>query len=367
MADHPYADLPASAYWRAGVAELNGAPTPDYCTPKWAITRQDRIATAGSCFAQHLGRHLKRAGFNVLDAEPAPKLLPETLHMEHGYGIYSGRYGNVYTARQMLQLAHEALGKRPMSTEVWGKDGRYVDALRPTIDPVGHGTLQAVRAHRRAHLAKVRELLTTADLMVFTMGLTETWENIETGQVYPVCPGTVAGRFDDSVYRFRNLTFQETLDDMLALRALLHEQNPERPPRMLLTVSPVPLTATASGQHVMQATVYSKSVLRAVAGQLCAMFDDVDYFPSYEIVSSPWAPEHRYAPNMRSVRDESVQLVMRTFMAVHDGADQTATAQPQPAAPVKSAPAPAEMSEADLEMAVKCDEELLDTFGPRTS
>ena len=35
--------------------------------------------------------------------------------------------------------------------------------------------------------------------------------------------------------------------------------------RLVLTVSPVPLAATASGSHVLPATIYSKSVLRAAA------------------------------------------------------------------------------------------------------
>ena len=36
--------------------------------------------------------------------------------------------------------------------------------------------------------------------------------------------------------------------------------------RILLTVSPVPLTATAGDDHVLLATTYSKSVLRAGRG-----------------------------------------------------------------------------------------------------
>ena len=57
--------------------------------------------------------------------------------------------------------------------------------------------------------------------------------------------------------------------------------------RFLLTVSPVPLTATNSGNHVLVATVDSKSRLRAVAGQLARTVSRVDYFPSYEIISAP--------------------------------------------------------------------------------
>lgn len=361
MITDPYSSLPASAYWRSAVAETGAAPDTTWCSPKWRITRKDRIATAGSCFAQHIGRRLRAAGYGVIDAEPAPALLPSERHIDHGYGIYSARYGNIYTARQMRQLAEEAFGLRPVSQGVWDMRGRFVDVLRPTIDPEGHLTPQAVIAHRQHHLERVRALLLEADILVFTLGLTETWEYSPTGRVLPVCPGTVAGSFDPALYSFRNLTFQEVWDDMVALRSILHAQRGAAPTRILLTVSPVPLTATASGQHVMQATVYSKSVLRAVAGQMAGMFEDVDYFPSYEIVSNPWAEGTRYARNMRSVLDSSVELVMETFMAVH-ARPRTMSAEAFPER-AEIAPAPSE-EEADLAMAVKCDEELLEAFGP---
>lgn len=364
MTDNPYSALPASAYWRSAVAERAAIPDPSWCTPKWQITREDRIATAGSCFAQHIGRHLRASGYRVIDAEPAPMLLPAARHMDHSYGIYSARYGNIYTARQMRQLAEEAFGRSPVSREAWARDGRYVDALRPTIDPEGHATPEAVHAHRDHHLKRVREVLLDADILVFTLGLTETWEDLETGRALPVCPGTVAGTFDQRRHAFRNLTFREIWDDMVALRSLLHEQRGNRRVRMLLTVSPVPLTATAAGRHVMQATTYSKAVLRAVAGQLTDEFEDIDYFPSFEIVANPWTATTRYARNMRSVLDSSVEMVMRTFMAVHSGTETMPAAD----RPAKAEGAAAPGADADdLRMTVKCDEELLDAFGPAST
>ena len=52
----------------------------------------------------------------------------------------------------------------------------------------------------------------------------------------------------------------------MLLRDLLRDYNENM--RFILTVSPVPLVATAGSEHVLAATLYSKSVLRAVAGFL---------------------------------------------------------------------------------------------------
>lgn len=350
MQQNPYANLPEKSYWRTGVSNANKPVPQNIYTKKWAITKDEKIATAGSCFAQHIGRRLHSNGFSILDAEPAPKNLPENRHMDYGYSIYSGRYGNIYTVRQMLQLAKEAFGVIPMSEQVWAKGDRFVDALRPTIEPQGLPDPETVIKHRKYHLAKVRQLLTEMDLFIFTMGLTETWIDRETNRVLPVCPGTVAGEFDDSRYKFRNFSFPETRKHFVALRNLLLSVRGDRPLKFLLTVSPVPLTATAAGNHVQVSTVYSKSVLRAVAGDLADSHEDIDYFPSYEIVTSPWSGQCFYEANMRSVSAEGVDNAMQTFMASHGGETQAFT-QPEQT-----------IEEEDRSMLIKCDEELLDAF-----
>lgn len=136
------------------------------------------------------------------------------------------------------------------------------------------------------------------------------------GAVYPVCPGTLAGTFDSDQYEFRNFTFREIHEDFLAFRERIKAVNPTV--KFILTVSPVPLTATRSDDHIAVATSYSKSVLRAVAGQICQECHDVDYFPSYEIIASPVMRGMFFEPNMRSVNPAGVTYVMTHFFAQHD-------------------------------------------------
>ena len=383
MTTNPYSDLPPQAFWRSGVAEQAGAVPEALYTRKWPIDRTTRIATAGSCFAQHIGRTLRHEGFDVLDVEPPPATLPAARRMDYSYGIYSARYGNIYTVRQLLQLAREAFGETPQVTEVWTRGAGHVDALRPTLEPAGFASPEAVHAHRARHLERVRQLFLEADLLVFTLGLTEAWENRKTGLVYPLCPGTVAGRFDLDLHAFHNFTYPEIVADFEAFRALLTERRGGQSPLILLTVSPVPLTATMSGRHVQVATVHSKSVLRAAAGDLAQSSERIDYFPSYEIVTSPWSGDRLYEPNLRSVSAAGVARVMRTFLAAQGvapaeaGAGAANIAARDPAAPaaltVPAGTIPAtdedrttaedRATEEDRAMLTKCDEELLDAFG----
>ena len=312
----PYQGLGARAYWRTGLAETSYPPA-DIYRAKWALSKQDKIVTAGSCFAQHVGRALRKNGFNVQDAEPAPAHIAADQVTAYGYGMYSARYGNIYTTRQLRQLLDEAWGDAPSFDAIWQKDGRFYDALRPNIEPDGFSTEAAVRAARAEHLAKVREVFTSADVFIFTLGLTEAWFHKPTGQVYPTAPGTIAGQFDDKIHGFVNFRLADVRADLVAALTRLKKLNPNL--RVLLTVSPVPLTATASDAHVLSATTYSKSVLRACTGELYADFPEVDYFPSYEIVTSTKAGASFFEANLRSVTDAGVARVMAVFTAAHLG------------------------------------------------
>ncbi|MCW1919485.1 GSCFA domain-containing protein [Rhodobacter sp. KR11] len=311
----PYQGLEARAFWRT-FAE-GAYPGADLYRPKWALSKSDRIVTAGSCFAQHVGRALRANGFNVQDAEPAPPSLAPERHGENGYGMYSARYGNIYTTRQLRQLMEEAWDGPRDFDAIWTKGDRFHDALRPNVDPQGLASAQAVRDARALHLSAVKRVFAEADVFIFTLGLTEAWVHKASGQVYPTAPGTVAGVFDPASHGFVNFRAAEVRADLVAALARLKAINPNL--RVLLTVSPVPLTATASGQHILSASTWSKSVLRAVAGELYEDFPEVDYFPSYEIVTSTRAGASFFEPNIRQVTEAGVARVMEVFTAAHLG------------------------------------------------
>jgi hypothetical protein len=363
----PYTGLASRSYWRSGVVERHPLDIGDIYLKKFVIRPDEGIATAGSCFAQHIAQRLREHGYRVIDAEPPPGGLSLQAANEFGFRLYSARYGNIYTVRQMLQLVQECDGLRSPIEPVWEKGGRYFDALRPSVEPDGLASRNFVIEHRKLHLARVRWLLGQTSLFVFTMGLTEAWVHLDDGTVYPTAAGTIVGSHDPGRYGFKNFTYTEVLGDFLELRELLRARNPNM--RFLLTVSPVPLTATAGDEHVLPATVYSKSVLRAVAGHLASSFADIDYFPSYEIIAGTPARGFFYESNLRSVSPAGVDVVMRSFFNQHGRADATINEQGKimsgaPTEQVAPDGRPSEMSEYEQTQRVLCDEELLNAFAP---
>ena len=218
---NPYSDLSRNAYWKTGVAQENPNMMEGIYSKKFEISSKDQIATAGSCFAQHISQHLKINGYKVLDIEPPPPGLPDRLHMKYGYSMYSGRYGNIYTVRQLLQLAQEASGEYMPKDIVWQKDGRYFDALRPNVETEGFQSEDEVKRHREYHKDKNTKLFRQMDIFIFTLELTEMWINKEFGTVYPTAPGTIAGTFNNKMYESRNAKYDDIIKDFEAFESSL--------------------------------------------------------------------------------------------------------------------------------------------------
>ena len=312
----PYANLPDHRYWRRAMSRVEGFAVDPVVQRSFGIARTDRVATAGSCFAQHISRSLAALGYGYWIAEPAPAGMSDGEARRLNYGVFSCRYGNIYTTRQLLQLIIETFdGQRDV---VWQReDGRYVDALRPQISVDGYSRPEDVTRARTKHLDAVRRMFENANVFVFTLGLTECWRSKSDGVVYPLAPGVVAGSYDGAEHEFVNLSVTDVEQDLAQFHAHLRSINPRC--RVILTVSPVPLIATFENRHVLVSTTYSKSVLRVAAQTAADTLPDVDYFPSFEIVTGNHAGGRYFENDLREVNSLGVAHAMRVFVRHYVG------------------------------------------------
>jgi hypothetical protein len=353
--NHPYKSQPAAAFWRAAMAGVPPEAVNPAGSSPFGIGPDDAVATAGSCFAQHIGPMLRAIRFNFLMTEEAHPLVDAELARQFNYALFSARYGNIYTARQLLQLIQRAYGEFRPVEDAWTEGGVWTDPFRPQIQPGGFLSRREFALDRERHFAAVRQMFERLDVFVFTLGLTEAWVSRADGAVFTICPGTAGGTFDPARHEFRNFSVMDVVEDMTSFVAALRTRNPAA--KMILTVSPVPLVATARPEaHVLAATTYSKSVLRVAAETLARLLPGVMYFPSYEIIMSRAYDSGTYfGPDKREVTGAGVAHVLRVFAETFAG-----LAPP----PTLFAPAPVTGSAytQDMEAAIKvlCDEVALD-------
>jgi hypothetical protein len=353
---HPYDGLAPYARWDRGVAKVPLSEVDPVVRFPFRVTPGQPIVTAGSCFAQHIARYLKRAGFNYLVTEPGHPILEEAgIRDAFNYGVFSARFGNIYTSRQLEQLFRRAYGTFVPADSAWERpDGRLVDPFRPNIQPGGFHTREELDADRRQHLAAVRRAFEQLEVLIFTFGLTECWTAVADGAVFPLAPGVAGGAFDPDRYAFVNLRVDEVVADMTGFIASLRRVNPAA--KVILTVSPVPLIATAVDRHVLVSTTYSKAVLRVAAETLVGSFDGVHYFPSYEIVTGNFSRGRYFAEDLRSITEPGVEHVMSLFFrhATTAAGDRPPAEDAAPASEV-----PCFATEIAQAVEVLCDEEFL--------
>lgn len=348
---HPYESAPQRSFWTQAVATgWNTNQLVDAAAP--LIRADDAVMTAGSCFAAAIVPILERLGIAYVRTEQRPAGFDTIENERFGYAIYSAAYGNIYTARQLLQLLQRATGRFVPIEDRWpSPDGGIIDPFRPGLRFAARNDTE-FEILTTQHLARTLAAFRTCDVFVFTLGLTEAWVSAADGAVYPACPGTVAGAFDAARHLFKSFSVDEVVADLCVFVELLQLVNGTA--RVILSVSPVSMVATASGRHVVVANTLGKSILRVAADIVTNRFDHVRYFPGYELMTSPRADHDFFQEDRRRISAAGLDEVSRLLAAFCDAPGSGATRP----APVPSAALATQLSASIVR--AECEEEMLD-------
>src|SRR5207247_912654 len=126
------------------------------------------------CFAANIVSYLERAGFTYLRTERRNPAFADVESERLGYDNFSAAYGNIYTARQLLQLLNRCLGNFRPIEDRWRSPEEIIDPFRPglrynAMSPREFDVLTA------QHLRRTLEVFRQAQVFVFTLCLTEAW------------------------------------------------------------------------------------------------------------------------------------------------------------------------------------------------
>jgi PAS domain-containing protein len=313
MAENPYSSLPDHRFWRKAVAGLPPFALDPLVSTPFKISRNDKVATAGSCFAQEIAHRLQQSGYHYYLPEQPPAGMSAQEADRRNYSMYSCRYGNIYTTAQFVQLLDRAYGRFKPELDVWTRpdDGRFVDPFRPRIEPDGYATAEEVRADREKHLASVRRMVETMDVFVFTFGHTETWRHKKDGAILQLAPGVAGGVWDQNDYEFYNMSVSEVIRDFLAAVDKIRAVNEKV--RMVLSVSPVGIIATYEDRHVIESNSAVKAILRAAADEIVRSRRGIAYFPSYDLATVSPNAARFYRDDTRRITSLGIDRTMRMF------------------------------------------------------
>ena len=283
------------------------------------LRKNDKVMTIGSCFAREIRRALEQIGFDMFPKYNDIRIDPNTQKAGKlpAKGNLFSHY-NTFTIRNEFERALRNIHFEPEDFvhrqsmlgekifETWSKE-IWQDPYRKSTYAASQAAIVDLS---RSIDACVRDAIMQSDLYVITLGLTEIWRNNNNGLVVNQAPSQELGGHAPG-FTFECSTYEQNYENMRVVCSLIQEHFPQK--KIVLTVSPVALARTFSGNDIIVANTESKSTLRAVAAAISREFSNVTYWPSYEISLA----RDIYRADGRHVTVEGVKAIVDQFVSVH--------------------------------------------------
>ncbi|MDH5365592.1 MAG: GSCFA domain-containing protein [Cyclobacteriaceae bacterium] len=253
--------------------ELHIAPSPQ------KISLKDPIFLIGSCFSTNIGSLLERYKFNSL-ANP---------------------FGTIFNPISINKLLITALNKSYLSENGYGKNqdihfhydlhSQFSSLQKEALVEKGNHTLEVANHH-----------LKTTKWLIITWGSAIIYEHKNIGEVVANCHKVPAKNFNK-----RLLSTEEIVLDFEKLMTILPDDI-----NILLTVSPV--------RHIketIELNSASKSILRIATHTLTEKFNNIQYFPSYELMMDDLRDYRFYKSDMLHPSEEAIQYIWQKFSGTY--------------------------------------------------
>lgn len=272
------------------------------------IKPDEKIFCIGSCFANEISQALYRQHYDVLSIfHDLPKSEDSPFNNDsvfHKYNVASIYNELAWALDPEQPYCHDqaliSIGEDIVQDyQLTGKQRSYSRELGETFRDAFNRAFSAIRE---------------ADVVILTLGVSEVWFDKDTQRYLNVAVPhslikTYPERFELHVFDYETTSFYlNAIYQLLATHL-----KPDF--RLLVTVSPIPLTYTFRQQDVFISNSYSKAVLRVTVEELVASKANVNYFPSYEFVtlsnpSAIWRHD-----DYRHVDSSFVDYIMGNVMA----------------------------------------------------
>jgi GSCFA family len=240
------------------------------------ISLDTPLLTLGSCFADVVGNQLKNNKLKV-DINPFGTLFnPLSI-----FKILSPTYTQ---ADERLYV---------QNSETWVHYDFHSQFLGNTKQELSTTLVDTI--------AKVQSSMLNAQCLVITFGTSFIYKLLQPQSYVANCH-----KMPNNLFEKELLSVKDICKSFAILHKELKEINPNL--RIILTVSPVRHTKDGMAENQV-----SKSILRAACHYLTADYQDVEYFPSYEIMMDDLRDYRFYKPDMIHPNEVAEQYIFEKF------------------------------------------------------
>jgi hypothetical protein len=285
--------------------------TPEISALKQAsLTAHDHVFALGSCFANEIRAALEQGGITVhptMDASLA-ELFVDEVKIAPRWGDWDERvHYQCFTPFTIRQEAEIALGSwRPSDDSIFEcriKGQKvFVDPYRRSVYARSRDDALEIRSRMDQ---RIREGIQKAEILVFTLGLVETFQLRHWGgYISEYNPALGEAQLD-----FVNADYDQIHSELNETMKLIRSAHPDK--KVVFSVSPIPIARTFSDMDAISATMRAKSILRTCADSMTRTYENVIYWPSYEFAM--WSGNAFCAEDGRHIRPEAVKQITSAF------------------------------------------------------
>src|SRR5688500_6766060 len=239
----------------------------------------DKILTQGSCFSTAIGQRLVAYKIRTVVNPFGVIYNPESIHRALSYSIFNEPVpDHTFVQHQEIFLNYN---------------------FHSELSSADKGDLSSKLANT---IGATHYFLRDAQWMLLTYGTAWAYHRKDTGEVVANCHKLPSGMFTRSL-----MSVEGILNSFRTFYEQLKKFNPTI--RIILTISPV-----RHLKDTLELNSVSKSVLRVACHDIAATFDDVEYFPAYEIQLDDLRDYRFYKPDMLHPTTEAEDYIWEKFM-----------------------------------------------------
>jgi hypothetical protein len=240
------------------------------------ISKNSSFFTMGSCFAENISQSLREKGYN-------------SIHMPLSEAINT-TFANKYFIDYLRNISQDSLFNKRIEDSLptdWNR-GRIISTIQKT------------------------------DVFIITMGVATGFFDIESNQMIIPRPKEIQEILLSKRFVPKMTTVSENVENMLYVIDYIQSLNPSI--KIILTVSPIPISTSFEVEPAILTDCVSKSTMRVAAYELtnkCSL-RDVYYWPSFEVFrwvasinSNYWAEDDG---NPGHVSSDKVKRVINSFI-----------------------------------------------------
>lgn len=251
------------------------------------VDYSSRVVAFGSCFAQQIGAQLQRAKFHTL-VNP---------------------FGALFNPVSIAQSIERIAANRSVSPDQieQGSEGLFHYDFHSQLNG-DERTEMAININQT--IEQANRSLAQADWVILTLGTAWVYELKESGRVVANCH-----KQHPNLFERRRLS----VDDVVGALAPLME-GALRGKRVVITLSPI--------RHLgdgLDGNSLSKATLRVAIEQLVSQFENVIYFPAYEIMVDDLRDYRFYGEDMTHPTPMAVEYIWELFCRAALSADAVET------------------------------------------